>query len=633
MNRPVSSSYPRVARDRFDSGTIASRYPLLGRIGGKAAVWMVNRISEILAGEGLMSCLRRVGRKARRILTGHGSPLPFSMQSLDDQYQRWRQLHALTPRLIQEMHDTVQVLPYRPSFSLVIVILNPEPRWLREAIESIRKQVYGNYDLHLVCDVALTGSVENLLRIWKVEDPRIKVCSVQMGHKTGLIWRAVFQELRGEFVGLVGQHDKLAPDALFAVVEALNEAPDTHLFYSDEDVIGPDGEHSEPFFKPDWSPDLHLSMNYIDRLCVFRRNTLLDVRLLDTGAEAVGMYDLLLQLTERTEKIAHLPKVLYHTRSCSTTASSSACGTVLTEDDGSVAILRALRRRGLTGRVTRLDTDKFRIAYALRARPLVSIIVPTQDRPDFLARCLTSIETKTTYMPYEVIVLDNGSTTPSALDYLAKVETRWRVIRHPGPFNYAAINNFGASHAKGDYLLFLNDDTQVIAPEWLTAMVAHGQCSGVGAVGAKLLYPNGDVQHAGVVLGICGVAGHAFRHCPVNENLYHGFLDLVRNCSAVTAACMLVSRNLFDKVGGFDTRLKVEYNDVDLCLRIRRGGYRIVYVPDALLYHHENATRRGGRSPEDEALFRAIWRDELDKCDPYYNPNLTACREDWSLRV
>jgi GT2 family glycosyltransferase len=263
----------------------------------------------------------------------------------------------------------------------------------------------------------------------------------------------------------------------------------------------------------------------------------------------------------------------------------------------------------------------------------VSIIIPTRDQGALLEQCVRSIEERTAYERYEIVVLDNGSREPAALRYLDGLAARHAVHRYPAPFNFSAICNFGAARAKGDYLLFLNDDTQVIGAQWLTAMLEHAQRARVGAVGAKLLYPYGRVQHAGVVLGIGGVAGHAFKQEADEALRPFGRPDCVRNCSAVTAACMMMARRAFDEVQGFDETFRVAFNDVDLCLRLRERGYLVVYTPRAVLYHHESATRGRSHPPDDERRCLQRWGSVIDAGDPYYSPHLTLWREDWSLRL
>jgi GT2 family glycosyltransferase len=272
------------------------------------------------------------------------------------------------------------------------------------------------------------------------------------------------------------------------------------------------------------------------------------------------------------------------------------------------------------------------VRYPVAGAPLVSIIIATRDRLPLLRQCIRSIEERTAYRRYEILVIDNDSREPDALSYLEALARRWPVHRAPGAFNFAAINNLGVRHARGEHLLFLNNDTQVIAPDWLEAMIEHAQRPEVGAVGAKLLFPDGRIQHAGVVVGLGGIAGHAFKHHTGVRADRAGLPDVVRNCSAVTGACLMVSRARFDEVQGFDERLRVVFNDIDLCLRLRERGYLIVFTPRALLYHYESASRGRREPPDDLKLFRSRWGEALRRGDPYYNPNLTLAREDWSLR-
>jgi len=273
------------------------------------------------------------------------------------------------------------------------------------------------------------------------------------------------------------------------------------------------------------------------------------------------------------------------------------------------------------------------VRYRLRGEPRVSIVIATRDKVHLLSQCIGSIETKTRYGCYEIIVVDNGSRDPESLAYLRSIAAKHRVYAYPGKFNFSAINNFGAGHALGEQLLFLNNDVEVITPDWLEAMLEHAQRADVGAVGAKLLYPDGRIQHAGVVVGLNGAAGNVFRFAPAEDERGPRLCDVVRNCSAVTAACLMIPRRVFEDARGFDERLPVAFQDVDLCLRIRREGRLVVYTPFALLYHYEGASRGRRHPTADERLFQRLWADVLQRGDPYYNPNLTHVRDDWSLRL
>jgi GT2 family glycosyltransferase len=516
--------------------------------------------------------------------------------------------------------------------SIIVPIADGRPDVLADTVESLGKQDYARWELVVVCEPWAAPVFRQLLdgfgkvpmqAVWTVEAEHGNPPSVARGASASL----------GEFVWFVRNGDRLAARALSAVVAVLNERADTDVIYCDEDLALPDGSGAVPFFKPSWSPELLLSLNYLSYATVYRRSMLLDMLKSNEPNNDLSPYDCILWAAERTNKIVHIPNVLYHSRQSGEERPQGGDGVFLCSQCDKSSLERALRRKGVPGFVEEVGLRQFRIRYRLSRSPLVSIIIPTKDRESFLSRCLSSIERRTSYSPYEIIVLDNGSVSQSACRHLAEVGRRWRVLSCPGPFNFSLLNNQGGAQARGEYLLFLNDDTEVIATDWLTIMLEQGTRPGVGVVGAKLLYPDGRIQHGGVVLGVRGVAGHAFRHTANDGWGYHGFAHLTRNCSAVTAACMLVSRTVFEEVGGFDAGFPVEFNDVDLCLRIRKKGYRVVYAPDAMLYHHESATRRGTRCPADEARAVQVWGDLIRQGDPYYHPCLTRHREDWSLDI
>jgi GT2 family glycosyltransferase len=599
---------------------------LTARRGWDQIRWVLDRASAAVANEGIGACLRRISRRLTRVLRGQSSLLPLSPRDLDAQYRLWRLRHA-PQDTVEAMSQQVAELAYRPVISLVMRVSGAHPLWIARAIESILLQIYPSWELSVYADSTMSRSIQGVIEELSPRDPRITL-KVRPGEDVAARGiGSLLSSQAGDFVGVVGQHDELSVEALFAVVAHINEHPDLDLLYSDHDIISPDGEYRAPFFKPDWSPDLLLSMNYLFNLCIFRRTTLSGIDDCAGRTARDGLYDLLLRLTEIPRGIGHIAQVLYHARRDGRSGGESHASMEIG------AVEQAMRRRGERGRVETVTPGKYRIIRELRTMPLVSILVPTRDHSQLLEQCLESIEKGTSYDRYEILVLDNGSSDPHALRYLDTVSERWSVHRSPGPFNFSAINNVGAKQASGEYLLFLNNDVKAMVPGWLTAMVAEAQRPGVGAVGAKLLYPSGSIQHAGIVLGVNGIAGHAFRHTPLGRESYYGLADVVRNCSAVTAACLLMRKDLFMRVQGFDERLRVEFNDIDLCLRIRQLGYRIVYTPEAVLCHYENATRKGSRSPEDEAVFAAKWGDIIRRGDPYYSPHLTRSREDWSLNI
>jgi O-antigen biosynthesis protein len=598
--------------------------------------WSLRRVAEVLLDGGPRAVFRRIHHRCHVGLNFHeilprapGADVPDP----NTQFKVWLQRHQLKPADIERMRAELSTFTYLPLISIVIPVYNTEEVWLRRAIESVREQVYRNWEICMANDASTKSHIMPILDDYAASDPRVRV--KHLSNRIGITGASgeALAMAKGEFVGLLDHDDELTPDALWEVTHRLNRLPDLDLLYSDEDKLTVDGARVEPFFKPDWSPDLLLSMNYITHFVVFRRSLLQAIGGFRPGYEGAQDYDLLLRFTERTDRVAHVPKILYHWRMGFTSSASSAGAKPFASESGRRAVEDALKRRGRAASVEVLGPYRYRARYEIDPSPLVSIIIPTKDQPRLLQQCVASIEEKTSYHPYEIIIIDNNSTEPETLRCLGALSERHRVLRYPRPFNFAAINNFGVGQATGEYLLFLNDDTQVIGGDWLNALVEHAQRSEIGAVGAKLLYSDNRIQHAGVTVGICGGAGHAFRNLPDNRTAYFGLADLTRNCSAVTAACMMVPRKVFSEVGGFDEELTVVYNDVDLCLRIRKQGYLILYTPFAVLYHFESASRGRLRPTREEELFCRRWSGMIRNGDPYYNPSLTLTRDDWSLRL
>ena len=601
----------------------------------RALYWVVRRPLEVLLDEGLSAFLQKSRYKLRLLRQGQRSlikaPPREKMLDLELQYRLWVDRHRFTLSDAVRMQAELTTFRYAPVISILTPVYDTDERWLRAAIDSVRSQIYPHWELCLVNDGSSKPHVRAVLDEYAAIEPRVRVKHLARNHGIAGASTQGLGVATGEFVALLDHDDELPPDALFEVSRRLNEDHDLDLIYSDEDKLDPDGRRVEPLFKPDWSPDLLLSMNYITHLSVFRRSLLDEIGGFRPGLDGSQDYDLLLRFTERTERIAHIPKILYHWRKTPGSVAASTAAKPFAYEAGRRAIEDAVRRRGDEARVDVLLPGRYAIRYRLRGTPLVSIIIPTRDRWPLLRQCLRSIEEKTSGARYEILVLDNDTAEPQALAGLHAIADKWPVYRCPGPFNFSALNNVGAARARGEYVVFLNNDTQVVAPDWLTALLEHAQRPEVGAVGARLHYPDGRIQHAGLVLGVGGVADHAFKGLPGDTVAYFGFPDVVRNVSGVTAACMMVPRRAFEAVNGFDERLEVALNDVDLCLRLRARGYLIVYTPFAVLYHHESGTRGRLHPTKEEELVWSIWGDVIRRGDPYYNPNLTLARTDWSL--
>jgi len=445
-------------------------------------------------------------------------------------------------------------------------------------------------------------------------------------------------------VALLDHDDELAPNALFEVVQALDRHPEAILIYSDEDKIDEDGRRFEPYFKPDWNPDLFLGQNYLSHLTVYRSERVRAVGGFRVGYEGSQDWDLALRVSEtlQPEQIVHIPRVLYHWRAIVGSTALNLSEKSYPADAARRALTDHLRRKGLQATLEPVSGGHWRIIRALpHPPPLVSIIIPTRNGLAHLKRCVESILQKSDYPAFEILIIDNASDDPETIAWLASIAAPTiRVLPYPHPFNYSAINNYAARHTRGSILALLNNDVEVINSDWLTEMASQASRPEIGCVGAMLYYPNDLIQHAGVVLGVGGIAGHAFLEFPRHSEGVFNRARLVQNYSAVTAACLVVRKAVFEQAGGFDeTHLTVAFNDVDFCLKVRESGLRNLWTPFAELYHHESASRGAEDTPEKIHRFRSEseimmkrWEKQL-AYDPAYNPNLTLNLHDFSLAL
>jgi glycosyltransferase involved in cell wall biosynthesis len=535
---------------------------------------------------------------------------------------------------------------FRPVVSIVTPTYDTPAALLRECLDSVLAQTYPHWQLCIADDASTRPEVRTLLLDYAAREPRIRICLRERNGHIAQASNSALDLAGGEFVAFLDHDDTLAPHALFAVVEALQRRPAAQIVYSDEDKLDGDGNRCDPYFKPDWSPDLLRSQNYVSHLGVYRRELVESVGRFRDGYQGSQDYDLLLRCAARVGDVGdvlHVPQILYHWRKTETsTATTHEQKPYATE-----AARRALQEHadmcspGV--RVSVVAPGLYRHRWPIPdPAPLVSLIVPTRDGGQVLRQCIDSIVQRTTYPHYEILVVDNQSNDPETLDWLAslpqRLHGRARVLRYDHPFNYAAINNYAASEARGSVLGLINDDVEVISPEWLTEMTSHAVRHEIGCVGAKLYYPDDTVQHAGVVLGIGGVAGHSHKYFDRSHDGYFSRLRIVHNVSAVTGAVLLVRKVVFDAVSGLDAEhLRVAFNDVDLCLKVQAAGWINVVTPFAELYHHESKTRGTDNTSEKRERFlrecqtmQSRWRDVLAR-DPSYNPNLTLVREDYSL--
>ncbi len=590
--------------------------------------------------DGLMPAESRRGRGYQRLRSAVASLFGIrrpdattgpAVAATQTTYDAWMSREEITTPSLAVMTRQLRGLADTSTISVITAVHDVPPPVLRRMLDSVKRQAYPHWQLCVATGPPATPAARAILAEYADADTRILVAEAVEATDSAEASNRAARLATGEFLALVGPDAELPAHALFELARRLNEDPQLDVAYSDEDTLDGDGHRVDPFFKPGWSPDLLLSMNYVGRLLFLRRSLFEAVGGFRPDFAENHDYDLILRATERTTRIAHIPKVLYHSRRAPAPAVAPFLADPESGDGALRTLAEALSRRGLEGSVETVMPGRYSVRYRVQGAPLVSIIIPTRDRVQLLRQCVESIEQRTDHSPFELVLVDNDSKDPAALAYLDSLRDRYLVCVRSEPFNFSRLNNFAATRATGHYLLFLNNDTQVISKGWLTAMLEQAQRPDVGVVGAKLLYTNRTIQHAGVVLGIGGVAGHAFKHVPDDRHAYFGLPDLIRNCSAVTGACMMVSRRVFDDVGGFDEHLGVAFNDVDLCFRIREHGYLIVYTPRAVLYHAESASRQMLHPPAEEQLMWRRWGDAIRAGDPYYNPNLTRTHEDWAV--
>ncbi|EGO7908338.1 glycosyltransferase family 2 protein [Enterococcus faecalis] len=547
---------------------------------------------------------------------------------------------------IEAMTQEIATFHYQPKISIAMPVYNVEEKWLRLCIDSILNQVYTNWELCMADDASTDPNVKKILTEYQQLDERIRVVFREQNGHISEATNSALAIATGEFVALLDNDDELAINAFYEVVKVLNENPELDLIYSDEDKIDMDGNRSDPAFKPDWSPDLLLGTNYISHLGVYRRSILEEIGGFRKGYEGSQDYDLVLRFTEKTtkERIKHIPKVLYYWRMLPTSTAVDQGSKGYAFEAGLRAVQDALVRRGINGHATHgAANGLYDVYYDIESEKLVSIIIPTKNGYKDVQRCVSSIIEKTTYKNYEIIMADNGSTDPKMHELYAEFEQqlpgRFFVESIDIPFNFSTINNRAAKKAHGEYLLFLNNDTEVITENWLTLMVSFAQQERIGCVGAKLLYPNNTVQHAGVILGLGGVAGHGHYGYPHGDLGYFGRLAINVNYSAVTAACLLMKKADFDAVGGFEEAFTVAFNDVDLCLKVQALGRDNVWLHEAELYHFESQTRgyddkgkKKKRFEQEKVMMEEKWGPLIEN-DPFYNPNLTRDIPNFSLRI
>jgi len=537
----------------------------------------------------------------------------------------------------------IDQLPHTPLISIVMPVYNPPLGMLKEAIQSVQNQLYPNWELCIADDASTDKVVRKLLKEHTKCDNRIKVVFRKHNGHISAASNSAIELANGEYIALLDNDDLLAEHALFCVAQAIIGHPDAGIIYSDEDKIDQSGKRYAPYFKSDWNPDLFLSHNMICHLGVYRADLLKKLGGFREGYEGAQDYDLALRCTEQLtpQQIVHIPRVLYHWRSHPGSTAQAGSEKNYAQSAGEHALNDHFARAGVAARAKLLDFGMYRTFYEIpQPAPLVSLIIPTRNGLELIRQCIESILDKTTYKHYEILIVDNNSDDPETLRYFASLadDDRIRILRDERPFNYSALNNSAVMQARGEYVGLINNDIEVISSAWLDEMMGLAIQPGVGAVGARLWYPNDTLQHGGCITGIGGVTGHSHKHLVKGQFGYFGRAQLIQTLSVVTAACLVIKKAIFEEVGGLDeSNLKVAFNDVDFCLRVREAGYRNVWTPYAELYHHESATRGYEDSPEKQLRFQSevlymqkCWGNTLLN-DPAYSPNLTLDREDFSF--
>lgn len=528
------------------------------------------------------------------------------------------------------------------KISIAVPVFHTKERFLREMIESVQAQSYADWELCIANASADDETVVSVLKEYASKDGRIRVKELAENKGIGANTNSAFEMASGDYIALLDHDDLLAPDALFEAASVIEKCrPD--MIYTDEDKVTGDALiHNQPHFKPDFNPDLLRANNYICHLLIVRRDIVEKTGGFREGFDGAQDHDFILRCAERAERIEHIPRVLYHWRTHQASTADNPNSKLYAYEAGVRAVSESIKRQGIKARVSQtLDFGFYKVDYEVTGEPLVSIIIPNKDGKDTLKACVDSIFEKSTYKNIELLIVENNSETKEIFEYYKELEKdgRVRIINWKSSFNFSAINNFAVKHAKGDILLFLNNDIEVITPGWIESMLGNVQRKEVGAVGCKLIYPDNTIQHAGIIIGIGGIAGHAFLNMPANRTGYLHRASTQMDVSAVTAACMMMRREVFEEAGGFEEKLTVAFNDVDLCLRVREKGYLIVYDAYVSMYHFESKTR-GAEDTEEKArrfyseieFMRSRWAALLKRGDPCYNPNLTLSKANYSLR-
>ncbi|MDD2958066.1 MAG: glycosyltransferase family 2 protein [Lachnospiraceae bacterium] len=527
--------------------------------------------------------------------------------------------------------------------SIVVPAYRTPEAFLRQMIDSVRKQTYSYWELCIANGSPEDEAMARVLAEYTGEDERIRVRSLKENLGIAGNTDAALEMAGGEYLGLLDHDDLLAPNALYEIADALEKDRALDVLYTDEDKVSMDlSEHFQPHLKPDYNPDLLCSNNYFCHFLVVRREIVRSVGGFRPEFDGAQDYDFVFRCVEAAEHIGHIPEILYHWRVHKASTADNPTSKLYAYEAGKRAIEAHLQRQNVKGTVSlKKDLGFYRVTYPVSGDPLISIVIPNKDEVPTLKKCLQSIYEKSTYLNYEIIIVENNSVNDETFSYYKEIDGihQTRVVYWKEGFNYSAINNFGIRQAKGDYIVCLNNDMEVITPGWMEEMLGTCQRRGTGIVGARLYYPDDTIQHAGIVVGIGGIAGSLFVGMKRSHSGYLHKAALMQDLSAVTAACMMIKKEAWLAAGGFEEKLAVAFNDVDFCLKVRRGGYLVVYDPYVEFYHFESKTRgsedtkaKVRRFQTEIEYMRSQWTDILKNGDPYYNKNLSLSKWNYSLK-
>lgn len=559
-------------------------------------------------------------------------------------YTKWiNRYDTLSEQGLSIMKQKQSLFETKPLISVIMPVFNPNPIWLTEALDSVINQVYQNWELCIADDNSKDNQIKEILEQYKKKDSRIKVAYRDFTGHIAACSNSALTISTGEWITMLDHDDILPKQSFFWIVQAINAYPQAKLLYSDEDKIDNNRNRSQPYFKCDWNQELFYSQNFINHLVVYDSEIVKLIGGFRTGLEGSQDHDLALRFIEkiRKEQIVHVPRILYHWRIHPQSTSQSLRAKSYAQDSGVRAINEHFNRCGMESYVEANDVGWYRLKHKIpEPHPLVSILIPTKNALHLIKTCITSILARTSYDNFEIVIIDNDSTDRKVLEYFQSIQAdqRIHILSYKKPFNFSALNNDAVKCAKGEFILLLNNDIEVITHNWIEEMLGLASLPDVGAVGAKLYYPDNKIQHAGVILGIGGVAGHGHKYLSRKNYGYFGRAILPQEVSAVTAACLLVKKDIYLQVGGLNgTDLTIAFNDVDFCLTIKEAGYRNIWTPYAELFHHESASRGVENTKEKSQRFNHEVKYMKNKWayllldDPAYNPNLTLKFEDYSL--